>query len=361
MSETRTTEQMNTTSAAETAEVVEGRSGAPVLWQGIPGISETAGGVLWATWYTGGPREPDAANTVVLARSADGGASWGDIAEIVPPSSIRAFDPNLWVDPLGRLWHLWNQTDESVAELFDGRGGVWARVGSVGAAGDVTWSAPRRLSNGVSMNKPIVAADGAWLLPASVWGQGPDARLPEPREANVYASTDQGESWVYRGGAHIAAGVRTFDEHMVLQRASGELWMIMRTLEGLAESFSGDGGRNWSLVRPSGFNPHTSSRVFFRALENGTLLLVRNAHPTERTGLSAVVSTDDGLSWKPPVVLDDRVLLTYPDAAQLADGRVALVYDRERAARGEIELLFFRIGDDGTVAEVSEPAVISAL
>ncbi|GAA3092973.1 putative neuraminidase [Kribbella aluminosa] len=334
-----------------------------VLWQGIPGVAQTGDGALWVTWYTGGPKEPSADNFAVLERSTDDGASWTRIAKIEGPGGVRVFDPTLWVDPSGRLWHFWNQTDESIAELFDGAGGVWARHASAGqVAGtdaDLSWSEPRRLTNGVSMNKPIVLSSGAWLLPASVWGQGPLRELGEPRDPNVYASTDEGETWALRGSAQVPSAIRTFDEHMIVELRSGDLWMLIRTLDGLAESFSPDGGAHWTIARPSGFNPHTSSRVFFRRLQDGRLMLVRNAHDSERTGLCALTSSDDGLTWSERTLLDDREVVTYPDATQLSSGELAVVYDRERAAAGEILLRRLHFGAAGAIT-VGTASVVSA-
>ena len=70
------------------------------LWQGIPGIERTAGGRLYAVWYSGGDGEgPD--NYVVVITSDDSGITWSG-AEVVidPPGEVRAYDPVLWHDPL---------------------------------------------------------------------------------------------------------------------------------------------------------------------------------------------------------------------------------------------------------------------
>ena len=70
-------------------------------FQGIPGIERTAGGRLWATWYGGGPTEGPW-NYVMLNTSADDGETWSGLTLVVnPPDPVRAFDPVLWVDPLG--------------------------------------------------------------------------------------------------------------------------------------------------------------------------------------------------------------------------------------------------------------------
>ena len=323
-------------------------------WQGIPSIARWRDR-LWVTWYTGGPREPSPDNHVLLAASEDGGATWQIESTLTAPGSIRAFDPNLWVDPLGRLWHTWNETDEGVAELFDGRGGVWARV--AGESGD--WSEPRRLASGVAMNTPTVAGDGTWLLSAALWSQGPES-APDPRAANVFASTDQGESWSLRGGVPLPAGERTFDEHMIVALPDGTLWMILRTLRGLAESFSTDNGAHWTVARPSGFNPQPSSRVWFSTLRDGTIVLVGNATPMTRDGIAVRTSVDGGLTWSFPVIIDERHWLSYPDAVEGDDGTLHIVYDRDRNGAGEIILSTVRI-EGGRVTSAGPPITVDRL
>lgn len=334
--------------------ITPGANSAARTWQGIPSIAEWRGR-LWATWYTGGDREPSHDNYVVLESSDDDGRSWHPELTIEGGGSSRAFDPNLWVDPSGALWHFWNETDESVAELFDGAGGVWARV----AAEEGTWSEPRRVADGVAMNKPTVATDGTWLLPASVWGQGPVV-AGHPRATNVVASSDGGRTWSLRGSAVVPHPERTFDEHMLVQLPSGDLWMLIRTLRGLAESFSTDGGSTWTIVRPSGFNPHPSSRVWFGSLRDGTLVLVGNAAPMTRDGIALRVSTDSGLTWSLPTVVDSRYALSYPDAFEGADGRLHVLYDRDRGGAGDIILTSVTV-EDGVVSVVREPSTINSL
>ena len=96
---------------------------------------------------------------------------------------------NVWIDPLGRLWVFWGQS----AGMQDGRFGVWAIVTDDPDAAEPKWSAPRRLGDGIMLNKPTVLKNGDWLLPASVWKADNSCR--------VLASTDQGQTFQLRGSA----------------------------------------------------------------------------------------------------------------------------------------------------------------
>ena len=94
-------------------------------WQGIPGIERTAKGRVFASWFTGGPKEPAPENTVVLSYSEDAGKTFTPPEAIAMPSSegTRVFDPTLWIDPKGRLWYVFNRGNKDTAQHD-----VWARI-----------------------------------------------------------------------------------------------------------------------------------------------------------------------------------------------------------------------------------------
>ena len=324
-------------------------------WQGIPGIERTADGTLWATWYSGGGGEGPF-NYVLLTHSTDDGERWSDPDLVVdPPGVVRAFDPCLWVDPLDRLWLFWAQEYAK----WDGRAGVWAIMTPDPTTEDA-WSEPRRLCDGIMMNKPTVIADDEWLFPATRWDRPIGAyshldksgvtledirKYTDPVDVGrtpttVWASTDYGQSVTQRGGAQVPNGVQSPDEQMIVQLKDGRLWMLIRTTYGIGESFSSDGGRTWTPVRESGLE-HPETRFFIRRLASGTLLLVKHADPGNRTDLSAYVSTDDGASWSGGLLLDGRDSVSYPDGFEGPDGTIYVTYDRERHGATEILLATF--------------------
>jgi hypothetical protein len=315
-------------------------------WQGIPSLDRTANGTLWATWYSGGKTE-DADNYVLVVRSEDGGASWSQPVLVVdPPGRVRAYDSNLWTDPLGRLWLCWSQSYE---EVFDGRAGVWFSRCDDPSASRPCWSAPRRLCHGVMLNKPTVLSTGEWLFPAGLWAPSiwmsaekpcftRHADLAGERFSNVYVTCDQGETFALRGRADIPE--RVFDEHMIIERGDGSLWLLARTAQGIGESFSTDGGRTWSLGQDSGLGG-PNSRFFIRRLDSGNLLLVNHVEYTGRNNLTALLSEDDGRSWPYRLLLDGRQDVSYPDGLQAPDGTIQIIYDHERYGAKEILLASF--------------------
>ncbi len=210
------------------------------------GIERTPGGRLWACWVAGGD-SPDA--FFVLATSDDDGETWSSPRVVLDshdpqlPEKRSILVGNLWTDPKGRLWLFFDQS----MDMFDGRAGVWATVCENPDADAPTWSEPRRIWHGVTLNKPTVLSTGEWMLPISL-DQRPGFRrfrgcfsnLDPLRGANVFVSTDEGATWERRG-------VRTFPkpnwhEHMIVEKKDGSLWMLARTGNGIMESASTDGG-----------------------------------------------------------------------------------------------------------------------
>lgn len=311
-------------------------------FQGIPGLERSSSGRLWATWYGGTGTTEDHLNYVLLATSADNGSSWSAPCLIVDPDGegpTRAYDPVLWHDPSGRLWLFWAQ---GYAKHTDDTAGVWAITTQDSGAPSPVWSAPRRLCDGIMMNKPIVTSSGQWLIPAARWRA--------ETSCVVFASTDQGDSWNRLGGACVPEPERSCDEHMLVQRHNDSLWMLVRTKYGIGASQSTDGGVNWSEVAPTAL-AHPETRFFIRRLDSGRLLLVKHGPLTERTKrshLTAYLSENDGATWDGGLLLDEREGVSYPDGAQAQDGMIYLCYDYDR--RGEKLILLAKFTESDVLA-----------
>ena len=319
---------------------------------GIPSLA-VAGGRLWVTYYGSPTGGEDSNNYCVLTTSADGGETWTDalVADPDGEGPVRAFDPEVWASPDGRI--LWTWTDR-VAPLaavatnanaggladpkkdrlmcldFDAR-----RVPS--AQGLV----PRQLARGVMMCKPAVLSDGTWLFPSAHWYEAPSACF--------YASADRGASFALRGGVTLPEAVRLFDEHTVAELGNGDLVTYIRTQGGtnVYASVSHDGGFTWEEARPAGFR-HTSSRIFLKRLASGNLLLVKHG-PLDadvgRRDLTAYLSDDGGATWKGGLLLDGREGAAYPDGDQASDGTIYVTYDRDRTGAQEILFAAFAEAD----------------
>ncbi len=305
----------------------------PTTRQGVAGIERTPKGRLWVVY---GRDVESPRNYQVTRYSDDGGQSWSEVKlMILPRQGVRAMSAAIWSDPLGRLWLFWGQSFGQQ----DGRYGIWAVVTDNPDDANPTWSVPRRLGDGIMLNKPTVLANGDWLLTSSVWKADNSIR--------VYASTDGGNTFALRGTANVMPPeARGPDEPMIVERRDGSLWMLVRS-RGLAETFSLDGGMTWAPVKRSSLK-HPTSRFFLRRLRSGNLLLVKHGGLDERVGremLMAFVSDDDGKSWQGGLKLDERPGVTYPDGVEASDGTIHIVYDHNRTPNGEILMATFREED----------------
>ncbi len=321
----------------------------PTKRQGVAGIERTAKGRLWTVF---GRDVESTRNYQVLKKSDDDGQTWSDVQLMVMPQrNVRAMSPAIWIDPQQRLWLFWGQS----FGLQDGRFGIWAITTDEPDAENPKWSAPRRIGDGIMLNKPTVLKNGDWLLTSSVWKADDSIK--------VYASSDQGQTFTLRGTANVPDPKRRGpDEPMIVERKDGTLWMLVR-MQGLAETISRDGGKTWTPVEGIPIQ-HCTSRFFVRRLQSGALLLLKHGPLDERVGraeLMAFVSDDDGKSWQGGLMLDERDHVTYPDGVQAQDGTIYIVYDHNRTPDGEVLFATFTEEDVRAGKAVSDKVRLQTL
>lgn len=311
---------------------------------GIPSLTVTARGRLWAVWYAGITPAEDMNNYVVVATSADHGRTWREVLVIDPDGRgpSKAFDPQAWLDPAGVLWTFWCQRS-----IHEESCGLWCITIPDANSDHPSRSEPRLLTGGIMMNKPVILSSGEWVMAVSTHGTDDSVK--------TVVSSDQGRTWSIRGAVNVPKDVRVPDEPMMVKRKDRSLWMLVRTRYGIGQTFSQDRGRTWTALAPSEIR-HPASRFHLRLLASGNLLLVKHGPIAVRTGrsqLMAFVSTDDGFSWSPGLLLDERDGVSYPDGVQDKDGLIWMVYDHDRKGTGEILLAHFREEDAAAGKDVS--------
>ena len=322
------------------------------LFQGIPGVETIKGRRIFVSFYANHIPGEGPGNYAVLCASDDCGKNWREELHVLPPDAgSRVYDPVPWLAPTGQLWFFWSQCrSEKLWDCFDGRAGVWTAVCNDPLAKELQWSTPRRIADGVMMNKPEVLKDGSWLLPVALWSIYPE-KLSQEQVAmarpNILLSKDEGRSFELKQGPDIPG--RSFDEHVVVELRDGTLWLLARTKYGIGQSFSHDGGTSWSAPEDSGLGG-PDSRFALRRLKSGRLCLVnhqtRYALPMEKTSktrekLTVWLSDDEGKSWYGRLLLDGRENVSYPDIKEGEDGFIYAVHDYERLHYGQILLSRF--------------------
>ena len=337
----------DTTVKRETVSVKRDRQ-----WQGIPAIGRATNGRLWCAFFSGGPKEPDPDNFILLTTRAGDAALWSDPVAIVRPSDLtRAYDPALWHAPDGRLWLFYNQANLQTRDFS-----VWAMTTDHSDVDTACWSAPRRIGIDAPfafrLNKPTVLTTGEWVLPVTWARNAPEGWFAgEHQLQGVAISTDSGATWTFHGGVESPHWAL---ENMIIECRDGRLWMLIRTGSGvLWESFSADSGRTWSAGSPTEIvNPGT--RFFIRRLHSGRLLLINTPHSTRRQGLRAYVShLQNDQAFNSGLELDARDKVSYPDAVQAPDGLIYAVHDWDRGGSGEIVLYVF--AEEEILAEPTGP------
>ncbi len=302
-------------------------------FQGIPSLARSPKGRLWAVWYASATGGEDQNNYVVAVTSGDDGETWSKAALVIDPDGdgpVRAFDPEIWLDPLGRIWVFWAQSIGHEGSVS----GVWAMTTENPDDAEPKWSAPRRLTDGIMMCKPTVLSTKEWALPVSTWRKTDNS-------ARIVVSSDQGKTWSVRGGCQIPPKMRAFDEHMIIERNDDSLWLLARSNTGfLLESTSVDRGKTWTVAQPSDI-PHPSARFFIHRLASGKLLLVKHHNTKGRNKLTALLSSDEGKTWSGGLLLDERSTVSYPDGVQADDGSIYIIYDRNRTKERQIYMAVF--------------------
>lgn len=321
------------------------------VWQGIPGIEHTAGGRTFVTFYSGGITETYG-NYVLLYRSDDETDYSELVAAIEKPGKFRCFDPVLWIDPLGRLWFVWN--------VMPGEE-VWGIVCDDPDAKELVWGEAFYIGRGIMMNKPTVLSSGEWLFPIAIWPpelheklRASGLREDDEFRSYVYKTSDNGKTFVNLGGSAVKE--RRCDEHMVVELKNGVLAMYVRTRYGIAISYSYDRGVTWSHGEDSGLGG-PCSRFYIGRLKSGRILLINHVNFTGRNNLTALLSEDEGKTFPYSILLDERGGVSYPDVTESDDGYIYITYDRERGNRRNLEEAY-RAAREILVTKITEADIL---
>lgn len=321
----------------------------------VPAIGTSADGKqIFVAWYSGGAA-PGPGNYVTLSVSQDAGENWLNDKLVIYPNlpEYRIFDPAFWRDKNGKLHLFYGSVKDSL--IWDGFGGVNA-VEINWEGSKIAHTMPKRISDGVMSNKPVyLASKDLALFPVYI-----DKPLPSDTVGKVFPSNGAFiRALDYSKSSDLAAldnysnikiedTIRIHDEPQLVEISDkGNLMAMLRTTKGIYFTTSSDYGLNWKTIEPfTASGPTTSSRFYLGKLASGNLLLISNASTT-RNNMTAFISTDGGKTWPHKLLLDARENVSYPDADQTPDGKIHVVFDRERT--GAKDILYFKFTEDDVV------------
>ena len=291
-------------------------------------IVEVAPGRLVAAWFGGtAERNPD----VGIWVSRHEGGRWLPAVEVANG-----------VQPVGARLPTWNpvlfQPKTGPLVLFFKVGpspSTWWGMMMTSPDAGKTWSAPRRLPDGVLgpiKNKPLELADGTWLAPSSTEGNK-DGWL-----VHFERSTDAGATWSKTEPVSKGPGFDAIQPSILVHR-DGALEALCRTKQGVvAQTWSKDAGKTWSRLTAINL-PNPNSGTDAGTLADGRHLLVYNhsGHRAaeakgDRFPLDVAISTD-GVTWSRILTLETepcKAGYAYPAVIQSADGRIHITYTRNR-------------------------------
>lgn len=290
------------------------------VWQGIPTIERTKNDKMFCSFYSGGTREWFG-NFCVLLTSDDCGETWSDVvAAIYESESVRIADPILWIDPLGRLWWIYNRMPDNAVHAY-----ICDNPDE-----ELKFNTHVTIGFDHMLHKPIVLKTGEWMFPIAVWDESVfsiSRSFHKDRKAFVYKTIDNGQTFKKLGG--VMCEQRHFDEHAIIEKSDGSLQIYVRTMYGIGTGYSYDGGYSWTDGVDSELGG-PDSRFFIRRLNSGRVLLINHYNFTKRDNLTAMLSEDDGKTWPYKLMLDERDAVSYPDAVEDENGYIYVVYDRDR-------------------------------
>ncbi|RZA01373.1 MAG: exo-alpha-sialidase [Sphingobacteriaceae bacterium] len=309
------------------------------FWQGIPTVTSSKGGILYAAWYSGANGE-GVGNFVTVSVSTDQGITWKNNELIInPDSNLRFFDPVLWTDKYNHVILFFNKAR---GRIWDGKGGVWAMSLMYNAATDsIAYTQAMRLSNGVMQNKPVDTNDGSsTLFPIALWKFTGFASGVYLYQSVYNEALKRADQFFQMSVVPFAESERTYDEHQVIQLKDG-YYVMLRGRYGLYYMRKGYNDIGWGPTKKFLDMTNTSSRFTLWRLKSGRIALIINNSLYTRENLTIYLSSDEMKTWSYGMLIDVRKKVTYPDMVQTPDGRINVIYDHERFIDKNIQFVSF--------------------
>lgn len=289
-------------------------------------FTELRSGDLYLAYY-GGEGEYAQATTVFGMRRAKGSRQWTEPTPIARSPFYSMGNPVVWQAPDDVVWLFF--VVRPGATWSSSR--IMAKISRDEAA---TWSEPFVITweaGTMVRGRPIALANGNYLLPI-YHETGEDTEFVPPHTTSLFLHFDP-KTRQWTESARIRSRMGNLQPAVVQIRENHLLALCRRGgdyepgKDGyVVRSESRDGGRTWSPGEETEF-PNPNAAVELIRLRNGHLLFIFNDSMTDRTPLTAAVSTDHGRTFPHRRNLAEGPgSFAYPTALQGADGKIHVTF-----------------------------------
>lgn len=317
----------------------------------IPAIVTTNNGTLLA-FCEGrrGSRSDSGDIDIVLKRSTDNGATWGDLQVVWDDQTNTSGNPCPLVDrETGRIWlpMTWNHGTDHESKIMTGESSSPRRVFITSSNDDgLTWSNPTEISdttradhwrwyatgpgNGIQLERG--PNRGRLVVPANHSDHDHGEEV-HPYRTHVFYSDDHGKTWQLGGVLDPAT-----NESTIVELEDGSILDNMRSYLGKnrrAIATSSDGGETWSATKLDDtlIEPVCQAnmiRANFSDPETRTpgRILFSNPASTKRERMTVRMSLDDGATWPHSKIIYPGSS-AYSCMTMLPDGDVGLLFERD--------------------------------
>ncbi len=315
-------------------------------YQACPAITKTNGGnyitaVMCTPFGKAGGNGENHHCYVALKRSHDL-INFEDIMVIDPDKDgpCRTFEPILWTDSdTGRVYFAYCQA-AGKDYGYNGRMGTFITYSDNIDEDMPTWSDPTRIFHGLLDNPPVKASDGNWYMAINFTRHVRNACFKDDPYLKLFGvyilKSENGVD--YSVLCHVSNADSNISEPSIVEYEKGKILITERTEKGSFLMRSTLKNINfWTYPAPITYKQggrmlqNVASRSAAKCYKFGEILYAFNdTTNNKRENLTIGISYDDGKSFKHKLLLDERVLSSYPQIIENAKDEYIIIYDQGR-------------------------------
>ena len=313
-------------------------------YQACPGIVKTNGGnylygVMATPFGKAGGNGENHHCYVALGRSKDL-INYEDTIMVIDPDKegpCRTFEPILWKDPdSNRVYFSYCQA-AGKDYGFNGRLGTFLTYTDNPDDERPIWAEPRRICHGLLDNPPIKCSDGNWYMAVNFTRHIRKACFKEELKLfGVYILKSE-DGYNYTELCHVSNADSNISEPSLVEYEKGKILLTERTEKGMFFMRSTLKNINfWTEPKPMKFSEdgrmmsNVASRNAARCYkENEVLVAFNDTTSCKRENLTVALSFDGGKTFKNKLLLDERIMSSYPQIIE-DNGGFTVIYDQGR-------------------------------